>query len=127
LDTTAFILIVIATLGAIVGIYLAYHFYNKLQKIPPKDTEVVGFAKVLQNKFYVDEIYTFLVVKPIYGLANFFKSVVEVTISALVFGTGKLAYYLSEQGKMLQNGSVGLYLFVFVLGFSTIVYYLFLA
>jgi len=127
LDTTAFILMLIATLGAIVGIYLAYHFYNKLQKIPPKDAEVVGFAKVLQNKFYVDEIYTFLVVKPIYGLANFFKSVVEVTISALVFGTSKLAYYLSEQGKTLQNGSVGLYLFVFVLGFSTIVYYLFLA
>jgi len=127
LDTTAFILIVIATLGAIVGIYLAYHFYNKLQKIPPKDTEVVGFAKVLQNKFYVDEIYTFLLVKPIYGLANFFKSVVEIVVSAIVFSTGKFTYFLSEQGKTLQNGSVGLYLFVFVLGFSTIVYYLFLA
>jgi len=60
-------------------------------------------------------------------LANFFKYVVEVTISAIVFGTSKVTYFLSEQGKTLQNGSVGLYLFVFVLGFSTIVYYLFLA
>jgi len=126
-DTTAIILMIIASVGALIGISLAYFYYIKQQKVPPKDSEVIGFARVLQNKFYVDEIYTFLVVKPIYGLANFFKSVVEIVISAIVFSTGKLTYFISEQGKTLQNGSVGLYLFVFVLGFSTIVYYLFLA
>jgi len=127
LGTTAFILMTIATFGALVGIYFAYFYYNKQQKIPKKDNEVVGFEKFLQNKFYIDEIYTLFVVKPIYGLASFFKSVTETAISAIVFGTGKLTYFLSEQGKIIQNGSVGLYLFVFVLGFSTIVYYLFLA
>jgi NADH-quinone oxidoreductase subunit L len=68
-----------------------------------------------------------MIVKPIYALGDFFKAVVEVAIAAIVFGTGKVANLLSEQGRTLQNGSVGLYLFVFVLGFSTIVYYLFLA
>lgn len=126
-DSTAFILMGIATVGALIGIFLAYSKYIKKGELPAKDEEVTGFAKVLHNKFYVDEIYTAIIVKPIYWLGDFFKSIVEVIISSIVFGTGKLANLLSDQGKTLQNGSVGLYLFVFVLGFSTIVYYLFLA
>lgn len=127
LDSTAFTLMIVATIGALIGIFLAYSKYIKKGELPAKDEEITGFAKVLQNKFYVDEVYTALIVKPIYWLGDFFKSIVEVVISAVVFGTGKLANLLSDQGKALQNGSVGLYLFVFVLGFSTIVYYLFLA
>src|SRR5690554_2174414 len=127
LDSTAFILMGAATVGALIGIFIAYSKYIKKQEVPAKDSEITGFAKVLYNKFYVDEIYTALIVKPIYWLGDFFKSIVEVIISSIVFGTGKLTNFVSEQGKTLQNGSVGLYLFVFVLGFSTIVYYLFLA
>lgn len=127
LDSTAYILMGVAVIGAAIGIFLAYSKYIKKQEIPAKDEEITGFAKVLYNKFYVDEIYTAIIVKPIYWLGDFFKSIVEVVISAVVFGTGKVVNLVSEQGKALQNGSVGLYLFVFVLGFSTIVYYLFLA
>lgn len=126
-DSTAFILMGVATVGALIGIFLAYSKYIKKGELPAKDEEVTGFAKILHNKFYVDEIYTAIIVKPIYWLGDFFKSIVEVIISSIVFGTGKLANLLSDQGRTLQNGSVGLYLFVFVLGFSTIVYYLFLA
>lgn len=126
-DSTAYMLMVVATIGALIGIFIAYSKYIKKGELPAKDEEVTGFAKVLQNKFYVDEFYTAVIVKPIYWLGDFFKSIVEVIIAAIVFGTGKVANLLSEQGRTLQNGSVGLYLFVFVLGFSTIVYYLFLA
>lgn len=127
LDTTAFVLMAIATIGALIGIGIAYSKYIKKQEVPSQDEEIQGFAKVLYNKFYIDEIYTALIVRPIYWLGDFFKSIVEVVISSIVFGFGKLANIISDQGKTLQNGSVGLYLFVFVLGFSTIVYYLFLA
>lgn len=126
-DSTAYMLMGVATVGALIGIFLAYSKYIKKGELPAKDKEVTGFAKVLHNKFYVDEIYTAIIVKPIYALGDFFKAVVEVAIAAIVFGTGKVANLLSDQGRTLQNGSVGLYLFVFVLGFSTIVYYLFLA
>ena len=126
-DSTAFTLMIVATIGALIGIFLAYSKYIKKGELPVKDEEITGFAKVLQNKFYVDEVYTALIVKPIYWLGDFFKSIVEVVISAVVFGSSKIVSLVSEQGKALQNGSVGLYLFVFVLGFSTIVYYLFLA
>ncbi len=127
IDTTAFVLMGVATIGALIGIGIAYSKYIKRQEVPGQDQEIQGFAKVLYNKFYVDQIYIALIVRPIYWLGDFFKSIVEVVISSIVFGFGKLANIISDQGKTLQNGSVGLYLFVFVLGFSTIVYYLFLA
>jgi NADH-quinone oxidoreductase subunit L len=48
-------------------------------------------------------------------------------LSALVFGLGKATNEISYQGKKLQNGSIGLYLFAFVLGLCAIISYLFLA
>lgn len=127
LDSTAFILMGIATVGALIGIFIAYSKYIKKQEVPAKDSEITGFAKVLYNKFYVDEIYTALFVKPLYALGSFFKNSIEVAISTVVFGFGKLAHSAASQGRYLHNGSIGLYLFVFVIGFSAILYFLFLA
>src|SRR5690554_6475245 len=70
LDSTAFILMGAATVGALIGIFIAYSKYIKKQEVPAKDSEITGFAKVLYNKFYVDEIYTALIVKPIYWLGD---------------------------------------------------------
>ena len=66
-------------------------------------------------------------VKPINGLSRFFRDYVETALSALVFGFGKVTNEISYQGKKIQNGSIGFYLFVFVLGLCAIVSYLFLA
>lgn len=126
-DTTTYVMMLVATIGAFIGIGIAYSKYIKKSEVPARDEEVRGFSKVLLNKFYVDEIYTALFVKPIYWVGDFFKQIVEVVISYVIFGLGKAVNLISDQGKALQNGSVGLYLFVFVLGFSTIVYYIFLA
>jgi len=60
-------------------------------------------------------------------LSKFFNQYVETTLSALVFGLGKVTNEISFQGKKIQNGSVGLYLFAFVLGLCAIISYLFLA
>jgi len=48
-------------------------------------------------------------------------------LSNLVFGLGAITNALGFQGKKLQNGSIGFYLFAFVLGLTAIVSYLFLA
>jgi NADH-quinone oxidoreductase subunit L len=95
--------------------------------VPAQDSEITGFAKVLYNKFYVDEIYTAIIVQPIYAIGSFFKNVVETAISGFIFGLGKAVNALGTEGKVLQNGSVGFYLFAFVLGFCSIIVYIFLA
>jgi len=51
---------------------------------------------------------------------------VETTLSAVVFGLGKVTNEIALQGKKVHNGSVGLYLFAFVIGVVAIITYLFL-
>ncbi|MEC5164496.1 NADH-quinone oxidoreductase subunit L [Flavobacterium sp. PL11] len=127
LGTTEYILMAIAVVGGLVGIGLAYIIYIKQNTVPTQDAAITGFSKVLYNKYYVDEAYNSIFVKPINALSNFFRDTVETSLSSLVFGFGKVTNEISYQGKKLQTGSIGLYLFAFVLGLCAIVSYLFLA
>ncbi|MBC7847014.1 MAG: NADH-quinone oxidoreductase subunit L [Flavobacterium sp.] len=126
LGTTEYALMAIATIGALIGIGIAYKKYLKDNTIPSEDADITGIAKILYNKYYVDEIYDTIFVKPINVLSSFFRDSIETTLSALVFGLGKVTNEMSLQGKRIHNGSVGLYLFAFVLGVIAILTYLFL-
>ncbi len=126
LGSTEYMLMAIATIGALIGIGIAYKKYLKDNTIPSEDAEITGLSKVLYNKYYVDEIYDAIFVKPINVLASFFRDTVETTLSALVFGLGTVTNGIAIQGKKLHNGSVGLYLFAFVIGIIAILTYLFL-
>lgn len=127
LGTTEYMLMGIATVGALVGIGIAYAKYIKQAQIPEEDEKITGFSKVLYNKYYVDEVYDAIIVKPINLLSRFFRDYIETALAAIVFGFGKAANELSYQGKKIQNGSIGFYLFAFVIGFCAIVSYLILA
>jgi len=124
--TTEYVLMAIATIGALIGIGIAYKKYLKDNTIPSEDAEITSVSKVLYNKYYVDEAYDAIFVKPVNVLSSFFRDAVETTLSALVFGLGKVTNEIALQGKKVHNGSVGLYLFAFVLGVIAIITYLFL-
>ena len=126
LDGTAYMLMGIALIGALLAITWAYYKYIKQNFVPKSDSEITGFSKVVYNKYYVDEFYMFLIVRPLNSLANFFRTTLEPALSNSVFGLGKMAIGLSNKGRKLQSGSVGFYLFVFVIGFCSIIIYLFL-
>ncbi|OYU82201.1 MAG: NADH-quinone oxidoreductase subunit L [Flavobacterium sp. BFFFF1] len=125
LTNESYMLMGIALAGAIVGIVMARMKYLKGNQVPPPDAEITGVAKVLYNKYYVDEIYEFLFVKPINALSVFFRDYVETALSASVFGLGKAANELGFYGRKLHNGSIGLYLFAFVLGLCAIFLFIF--
>ncbi|WP_295337204.1 NADH-quinone oxidoreductase subunit L [Flavobacterium sp.] len=127
LGTQEFMLMGIALAGAIVGIIWANAKYIKGGFVPKEDADISGFNKTVYNKYYVDEFYTFLIVKPINGLANFFRTTLEPALGKVVFSFGTLANGIGTQGKKLHNGNIGLYLFVFVLGICAIITYLFIA
>ena len=127
LGTTEYALMAIAVIGGIVGIAIAYFKYIKNDTVPPADAEITGFTKVVYNKYYVDELYDTLFVKTTNALSRFFRDYVETGISSFVFGLGKVINELGFYGRKVQNGSVGLYLFAFVLGLCAIISFLFLA
>ena len=123
---TEYILMAVATIGALIGIGIAYKKYLKENEIPSEDAEIEGVSKVLYNKYYIDETYDAVFVKPVNVLSSFFRDSVETTLSALVFGLGKVTNEIAFQGKRIHNGSIGLYLFAFVIGIIAILTYLFL-
>lgn len=122
---TEIILMAIALTGAIIGIIIARIKYINQNTIPGEDAEISGVSKVLYNKYYIDEIYDAVFVKPINIMSDFFRDFVETTLSAMVFGLGKATNELAFQGKKLQNGSIGFYLFAFVIGVCAILTYLY--
>ncbi|MTH15246.1 NADH-quinone oxidoreductase subunit L [Flavobacterium sp. LC2016-01] len=127
LGTTEYTLMGVAVLGGLLGILIAYFKYFKQDNVPEADENITGVAKVLYNKYYVDEAYDAIFVRSVNGLSRFFRDYIETGLSALVFGLGKITNELAFQGKKLQTGSIGLYLFAFVIGLCAIVSYIFLA
>jgi NADH-quinone oxidoreductase subunit L len=83
----------------------------------PELAEPSGFGKWMADKFYVDEIYDALIVKPVNALAGFFDRVIERSvIDGVVNGTGRLVQYGSRQLRYLQSGQVGGYVLLMVIG-----------
>ncbi len=127
LNTTSYILMGIALVGAIVGISVAYLKYIKKSEVPSEDENITGISKTIYNKYYVDEAYTMLIVNPLNAASRFFRDTLETRLSKFVFGFGKATEAIGTQGRKVQSGSIGLYLFAFVLGVCVILTCLFIA
>ena len=127
LGSQEFMLMGIAMAGALFGILWAYSKYIKHGFIPKEDAEIMGLNKTIYNKYYVDEFYTFLIVKPINSLSNFFRTTLEPAFGKVIYGFGTVANGIGTQGRKLHTGSIGLYLFAFVIGIVAIITYLFIA
>ena len=127
LGTHEYMLMGIALAGAVFGVLWAYSKYIKQAFVPKEDAKIVGFSKIIYNKYYVDEFYTFLIVRPLNSLSNFFRTTLEPALGKVVFSFGTVANGIGIQGKKLQTGSIGLYLFAFVIGIGAIITYLFIA
>lgn len=103
----------VSTAAIILVIFFAVNGYKKYQRT---ETEASGIARVLENKWYIDELYDAIIVNPLNALAGFFKNVVEKSgIDGIVNGVGKLVGYGSRQLRLLQSGQVGNYILVMVM------------
>lgn len=80
-----------------------------------EDENQKGFFKVLAHKYYVDELYDAVIVRPADALSGLFYSVIDVNIiDGIVNGAGKLSATSSRFVRRLQSGSIGFYLFAMV-------------
>lgn len=95
---------------AIIGISLAYHIYMvKGKELPQKlAKEYACHYKLIYNKYYVDEIYELMVVKPIYYFSILMWKVVDAfMIDGIgVNGPGWLVKRTSAGARLVQNGYV---------------------
>ncbi len=102
-----------STAAIIIVILFTINSYKKYQATT---AETAGISKLLENKWYIDEIYDAVIVNPLNAIAGFFKNIVEKSgIDGLVNGVGRLVGYGSRQLRLLQSGQVGNYILVMVL------------
>ncbi len=96
----------------VVMIILAFALTKK-----PNFKENTGIAKVLENKWYIDELYHTVIVRPIKGLSFVLDKYVERSgIDGIVNGVGRMVNWGSSRMRLLQNGQVGTYIFAMVIG-----------
>jgi NADH-quinone oxidoreductase subunit L len=118
---TEYLLMAIVIGLTLVVIGIAYVRFVKKELVPLEDGQLGGLSKTLYHKYYVDEIYDFLIVRPIHWFAKIGDSVVEaLAIDRIVNSFGHLVTASSQVLRRLQNGSIGFYIFVMVLSIIVI-------
>lgn len=124
-SVTSLVLMAFSFLIAIVGISLAYQKFVMKQEVPVEDDKYTGLNKVIYNKFYIDEIYNAVFVKPTYVIGAILKDGVDYIVRQVVYIGATIVRCLSKPASKLQNGNLGRYMFFFVLGFCAIVLFIF--
>lgn len=108
-------LIMMGVVTALVIAVIAYA-WGKFSKYEKTDKEVTGLARVLENKWYVDELYDALVSRPVNAFGKLLGKVDRGGIDWVVNGLGRSVQYASRQLRLLQSGQVGSYVLLMVLG-----------
>lgn len=110
--------VVVLTLGVI---FIAYNMYIRRNDTSVDPEQTTGVRKVLTYKYYIDELYDTIIVKPLYAISKLFSNIIErLGIDGIVNGIGKGVVYGSRGLRFLQDGSIGYYLFVMVVGIIVI-------
>jgi NADH-quinone oxidoreductase subunit L len=109
-SSTEFSLMALSTGLVLVAIIAAWFRFRKYEFKPSK-----GLGKVLENKWYVDEFYDAIIVKPLNKLGEILNEGLEKSgIDALVNGIGRAVQYGGRQLRWLQSGQVGSYVLLMV-------------
>jgi NADH-quinone oxidoreductase subunit L len=99
-----------------VMIFIAYRRYVVSGSVPVEPEQLTGVKKIIAHKYYVDEIYEFLIVKPLFLLSKLFGKVVEEgAIDRAVNFSGQFVVGSSRVLRRLQSGSIGFYIFVMII------------
>lgn len=114
-----------SVIGALVALIYAYIKYVKNAQVPVDDTEERSILTNLSyRKFYVDEIYDFLIRRPLDAISGFFYNIVErLGIDGIVNDLGKGTIETSKALRLLQTGNVGFYIFMMVIGIVALLVY----
>jgi NADH-quinone oxidoreductase subunit L len=117
---TELFLVGAAVLIGVVGLVAGWKLTLRRPTVPaaeaPADT---GLARVLYRKYYVDEIYDAVIVRPLVWLSRvvLWKGVDQgVVDGAAVNGTARVSRGLGWIGSRLQTGQVGAYVVIFLVG-----------
>lgn len=124
---TEWILMGIATIVVFTVLTVCYKTYVTKASIPVADDKLKGWEKASADKFYVDELYDMVFVKPITWISKAAYRVIDnQVVDGAVTLVGKTVQQGSNLFRLVQSGNVEFYLFGMVAGIILILLFNFL-
>jgi NADH-quinone oxidoreductase subunit L len=118
--STEWILIGAAVAIGAVGLFLGFTRTLATPIVPAREAaESTGVARLLEKRYFVDELYDTILVRPIQWFSRvvLWKVVDQALVDGIaVRGSARLLEGVGWVGSRLQTGQVGLYLLLFVAG-----------
>ena len=106
-----------SVLAFLIGISIAFIKFGKGAEVPIFS----GFSKFAYNKFYVDELYDFLIVQPYKTIGAIIWEHFDPTVTdGPRKGTAVLYQIAGSAFKVIQTGYVRVYAIYMVIGLSLI-------
>jgi len=122
---TEYILMGVVIALTAVMIVMAYTIYVKRNNIPVAEGKNISSVhRVVYNKYFIDELYESLIVKPLYWFSGKFDVVIErLAIDRVLNSFGSVVLEGSKLVRLLQNGRIGFYIFAMVIGIVLMLFF----
>jgi NADH-quinone oxidoreductase subunit L len=113
--------------AALIGLFLAYLLYYKRPELPDRITaKMHGIYMMVLHKYYVDEGYGAIFVKPLLALSTvvLWRGVDQGVIDGLVNGAGATSKGIGNELRQMQSGNIRSYAAWVAVGGAAIVAYM---
>jgi NADH-quinone oxidoreductase subunit L len=122
---TEWMLIVISVVCALTGIALAFRVYGKglgSTGAEPLAEKAPAVYNALSHKYWVDELYDAIVVRPLHALSQGLWRILDTrVVDGMVNGIARTFEGLSAVARLFQTGFVGTYALFLTLGVAALV------
>ena len=119
--------LLITPILVLISIPIAYYLFVKNKSIPEQIVKINRpLYEFLVNKWYFDELYDYIIIKPSQKIGLFLWKVCDVKIidGFGPDGISMLIKKISQKANKFQSGFIYQYAFVMLLGFSALLTYL---
>ena len=110
--------------AALIGLFFAYLLYYKRPELPDRITaKMHGIYMMVLHKYYVDEGYGAIFVKPLLALSTvvLWRGVDQGVIDGLVNGAGAASQGVGNELRQMQSGNIRSYAAWVAIGGAAIV------
>lgn len=112
--------LVISTLVGFLGLTLGWMLYGRKTR-KQDESEPSGLYRLLQNKYYIDELYQIVFVQLVKGISHVLHAFDRYVIGGAVKMVAGSALAIGRLGTRMQNGQIQTYGLVMVLGFVILI------
>jgi NADH-quinone oxidoreductase subunit L len=111
------ILMGVSVAGALLGIVFAFKLYRNLKGVQTLAQRFSVLHKILENKWYIDELYEALLIQPIQYLSQILWKFMDVgIIDRIVLGMGRVSAWTGQTVRLMQTGSIQVYALMLLVG-----------